>query len=130
MDHSNCPRPGANTPEISITNVAQLVGDVWTLLIISLLMCGMQRFGQLQEKLNKINECRRTSISPNTLSQRLKTLEAGGLISRESYPEIPPRVEYSLTEKGVALYDVIKAMSDFELRYMADMESSHNAPAE
>lgn len=130
MDHSNCPHPVGHPPEISITHVAQLVGDVWTLLIISLLMCGVQRFGQLQERLNKISECRRTSISPNTLSQRLKLLEAGGLILRQSYSEIPPRVEYSLTEKGIALYDVIKAMSDFELRYMADTASAHEAPAE
>jgi DNA-binding HxlR family transcriptional regulator len=130
MDHLNCPNAQAEHAEISITNVVQLVGDMWTLLIVSQLMCGSLRFGQLQERLNKISECWRTSISPNTLSQRLKTLEAGELITRQSYPEIPPRVEYSLTEKGIALYDIIKAMSDFQLRYMPDAETSHSAPAE
>ena len=58
-------------------------------------------------------------------------MEASGLILRASYAEIPPRVEYSLTEKGQALYGVIQAMSQFERRYMADIEcvNGPNDPA-
>lgn len=88
-----------------IARTAYLVGDVWTLLIVRDLMAGSKRFGQLQESLG--------SVSPKTLSQRLKLLETAGLLTRHAYAEIPPRVEYSLTEKGRALSDIIEAMKHF-----------------
>ncbi len=88
--------------ECPIARAAALVGDLWVLLIIRDLMDGAKRFKNLQESLG--------SISPKTLSQRLKMLEETGLLNREAFAEIPPRVEYSLTEKGLALADVIEAM--------------------
>ena len=101
-DPSDCP----------IARTARLVGDTWTLLIVRDLLTGPKRFGQLQESLG--------NISPKTLSQRLKMLEGADLITRQAYAEIPPRVEYDLTETGQALSSIIKALTDFGERYLAD----------
>lgn len=95
-----------------IARTARLVGDVWTILIVRDLMTGCQRFGQLEDSLG--------AISPKTLSQRLKALEAAGLVSRHVYPEVPPHVEYRLTEKGRALIPVIEAMRTFGEQYEPD----------
>jgi DNA-binding HxlR family transcriptional regulator len=103
-----------------IGRTAKLVGDTWTLLIVRDLLTGPKRFGQLQDALAK--------ISPKTLSQRLKMLEAANLITRHAYAEIPPRVEYELTETGQALSTIIKALTDFGERYFADapvLEAEH-----
>ena len=105
-----------------IARTAELVGDMWTILIVRDLMSGPKRFGQLQESLGR--------VSPKTLSQRLKTLEYADILTREAFAEIPPRVEYSLTEKGRALSDIIHAMSDFGERYLPlDENALHAASA-
>ena len=93
-----------------IARTAELVGDTWTILIVRDLMSGAKRFGQLQESLGH--------VSPKTLSQRLKFLENADILTREAFAEIPPRVEYTLTEKGRALNDIIRAMSEFGERYL------------
>ena len=93
-----------------IGRTAELVGDTWTILIVRDLMSGCKRFGQLQESLGH--------VSPKTLSQRLKTLEQADLLTREAFAEIPPRVEYTLTDKGRALSDIIQAMAAFGERYL------------
>lgn len=94
----------------------RLIGDMWTLAIIHNLIAGTKRFGELLDALG--------NVSPKTLSQRLKMLEECGIVQRQAYPEIPPRVEYRLTEKGAALVDVLNAIRDFGMRYLAD----HPAP--
>src|SRR4051812_11845285 len=93
-----------------IARTAELVGDTWTILIVRDLMSGSKRFGELQESLGH--------VSPKTLSQRLKTLEYADILTREAFAEIPPRVEYTLTEKGQALSDIIHAMSVFGEHYL------------
>jgi DNA-binding HxlR family transcriptional regulator len=93
-----------------IARAAELVGDTWTILIVRDLMSGSKRFGELQESLGH--------VSPKTLSQRLKTLEYADILTREAFAEIPPRVEYTLTEKGQALSDIIQALSVFGERYL------------
>ncbi len=98
--HQDCP----------IGRTAELVGDTWTILIVRDLMSGSKRFGQLQESLGH--------VSPKTLSQRLKSLENADILTREAFAEIPPRVEYTLTEKGLALSDIIQAMAAFGERYL------------
>lgn len=103
-----------------IAKTARLVGDAWTLLIVRDLLSGPKRFGQLQESLG--------NISPKTLSQRLKMLEGADLISRHAYAEIPPRVEYDLTEKGQALSAIIKALTEFGERYLADTPALEAQP--
>jgi DNA-binding HxlR family transcriptional regulator len=64
------------------------------------------------------------NVSPKTLSQRLKMLEEINFVDRLAFAEIPPRVEYRLTEKGLALVDVIKAIDQFAMRYLADNEQT------
>lgn len=93
-----------------IARTAELLGDTWTLLIVRDLMDGSRRFGQLQESLGH--------VSPKTLSQRLKLLETADILTRQAFAEIPPRVEYTLTEKGFALSGIIEAMSVFGDRYL------------
>ena len=93
-----------------IARTADLLGDTWTLLIVRDLMGGAKRFGQLQESLGH--------VSPKTLSHRLKVLENADILIRTAFSEIPPRVEYSLTEKGEALSGIIQAMAAFGDRYL------------
>src|SRR5215216_6124886 len=93
-----------------IARTAELVGDMWTILIVRDLMSGSKRFGQLQESLGH--------VSPKTLSQRLKTLEYADILTRHAFAEIPPRVEYTLTEKGQALSDIVQAMAAFGEQYL------------
>lgn len=88
-----------------IARTAGLVGDIWMLLILRDLGRGHCRFGELLLSLE--------GVSSRTLSGRLKMLEAGGVILRESYAEIPPRVEYALTEKGEALLPLVEEMRRF-----------------
>src|SRR5215813_9451222 len=101
-----------------IARTAELVGDTWTILIVRDLMSGSKRFNQLQESLGH--------VSPKTLSQRLKMLEAAELLTRHAFAEIPPRVEYSLTDKGHALLKIIEDMRDFGERYLpVDEHDAH-----
>jgi DNA-binding HxlR family transcriptional regulator len=103
-----------------IARTAELVGDTWTILIVRDLMGGARRFGQLQDSLG--------NVSPKTLSGRLKGLEHAGLITRHAFAEIPPRVEYTLTEKGHALSAIIEAMRLFGEQYLPD-EAAEPVPA-
>jgi DNA-binding HxlR family transcriptional regulator len=91
----------------------RLLGDVWTLMIIYALMSGTKRFGELLETMS--------NVSPKTVSQRLKRLEEIGFVQRQAYAEIPPRVEYRLTERGLALADILVAIRRFGELYMSDI---------
>jgi len=93
--HNSCP----------ITHTAKLIADVWTIMIIRDLLHGRKRFKELELSL--------AGISTKTLSERLASLEAKGLILRESFSETPPRVEYSLTETGEQLSKIIDDMREF-----------------
>ena len=75
------------------------------MLIVRDLAQGRSRFCELERSLD--------GISPRTLSLRLRELEAEGVVERRTYPEVPPRVEYALTEKGEALLPIIEQMRDF-----------------
>lgn len=97
-----------------IARAAALIGDTWTLLIVRDLTHGSRRFGELEESL--------AGISPKTLSQRLKMLEAASLISRQAFAEIPPHVEYALTEKGKALLPIIEAIRTFGEQHLPASE--------
>lgn len=85
-----------------IEKTLRVIGGKWTILILRDLLAGTRRFGELQRSLH--------GISPKTLSERLRQLEAQGIIGRMIYPEIPPRVEYSLTEKGKSLQAILEQM--------------------
>ena len=88
---------------------ARLLSGKWTLLILYYLADGKQRFGELEKVLG---------VNPRTLSNRLCGLEAAGVVHREGYAEVPPRVEYSLTEKGRGLIPIMEAMGAYAERWM------------
>lgn len=84
----------------------KVIGSKWKLLILrNLLKHKVQRFSQLQRGIN--------GISQKMLTQDLRQMETDGLVSRKIYPEVPPRVEYSLTAKGESLKPIINAMHDW-----------------
>lgn len=88
-----------------IARTAILIGDRWTPLIVRDLAPGCRRFSELQRSL--------VGISPKTLSDRLRRLEEAGVVNRACFAEMPPRVEYRLTEKGHALLPILESMRDF-----------------
>ena len=88
-----------------VCRTAEVVCGKWTLLIIRDLADGRSRFCELERSLQ--------GISPRTLSLRLRALEEEGIVERHTYPEVPPRVEYALTEKGEALLPIIESMRDY-----------------
>ena len=92
LSDSSCP----------VCRTAEIVCGKWTLLVIRDLAEGRSRFCELERSLQ--------GISPRTLSLRLRALEQEGIVKRETYPEVPPRVEYALTEKGQALVPLIESM--------------------
>jgi DNA-binding HxlR family transcriptional regulator len=79
-----------------------VIGHKWTLLIIRDLMSGPRRFSELERSLGRAN--------PKMITVRLRELEVAGVVSRKTYAEVPPRVEYRLTEKGRALAPVLDAL--------------------
>jgi DNA-binding HxlR family transcriptional regulator len=91
---------------------ASLIGDRWTPLIVRDLEPGCRRFGELQRSLG--------GISPKTLSDRLRRLEDAGIVTRACFAEMPPRVEYRLTEKGLALLGVIESMREFGIIWLTE----------
>ena len=95
-----------------VARTAEIISGKWTLLIIRDLVSGVKRFNQLERSLH--------GISPKTLSERLRSLEEEGIIIRQTFAEVPPRVEYSLTEKGHDLVGVIESMRGFGKRWLCD----------
>lgn len=85
-----------------VEKTLQVIGGKWTLLILRDLFGGTKRFGELRRSLGQ--------VSPKTLAERLREMEVLGLVTRRVYAEVPPRVEYTLTEKGRSLGDIIEAM--------------------
>ena len=92
-------------PTCSVAGTAEIVGSKWTVLIVHDLSEGPRRFTELERS------C--AGISPRTLAERLRWLEAEGVVVRASYPESPPRVEYALTKKGEALLPIVHEMRRF-----------------
>ncbi len=95
-----------------VCRTADIVCGKWTLLIIRDLAVGRARFCELERSLK--------GISPRTLSIRLRALEDEGILARRTFPEVPPRVEYALTEKGEALIPIIDSMRTYGTGWLAD----------
>ena len=102
LDNSICP----------VARTAKIISGKWTLLIIRDLASGVKRFNQLERSL--------VGISPKTLSERLRHLEEQGIILRQTFAEVPPRVEYSLSEKGHDLIDVIECMRCYGKQWLCE----------
>jgi DNA-binding HxlR family transcriptional regulator len=92
-----------------VSKALRIIGDKWTPLILKSIANGNCRFGSLQKELD--------GISPRTLSQRLDHLVKEQILSKESYNELPPRVEYTLTKKGDDLIPVLRQMAKWGLKY-------------
>jgi DNA-binding HxlR family transcriptional regulator len=100
---------------------AEIISGKWTLLLIRDLADGSRRFCELERSLD--------GISPRTLSLRLRALEDNGIVERKTYPEVPPRVEYGLTEKGRALVPLIEDMRAYGRQWLLDGERPTSAVA-
>jgi DNA-binding HxlR family transcriptional regulator len=94
-----------------VCRTAEIVCGKWTLLVIRDLAEGRSRFCELERSLR--------GISPRTLSLRLRALEEAGIVERQTFPEVPPRVEYALTDKGRALVPLIEDMRAYGLQWLA-----------
>jgi DNA-binding HxlR family transcriptional regulator len=111
MPNSDCP----------VCRTADIVCGKWTLLIIRDLAESRSRFCELERSL--------AGISPRTLSLRLRALEEEGIVERQTFPEVPPRVEYALTEKGTALIPIIDSMRAYGIEWLGAAETC-TEPAE
>src|SRR6266511_3123508 len=95
----------SRNPSCPVCRTAEIVCSKWTMLLIRDLAEGRSRFCELERSL--------AGISPRTLSLRMRALEEEGVVVRKTYPEVPPRVEYQLTDKGRALLPIIEDMREF-----------------
>lgn len=98
-------------PICPVLATAQIVSGKWTLLMLRDLAEGPRRFSELQRSLS--------GISPRTLSIRLRTLEDEGIVERREFAQVPPRVEYRLTPKGIDLVPIVDAMRIYGRRWLS-----------
>nr|WP_255556168.1 MULTISPECIES: helix-turn-helix domain-containing protein [unclassified Gilliamella] len=91
-----------NLPPCPVETTLMLMGDKWKVLIVRDLLTGTKRFGELKKSLN--------GVSQKVLTQHLRTMEKNGLVSRKVYAQVPPKVEYTLTDVGQSLKQVHDAM--------------------
>lgn len=97
-----------------VSACAEILSGKWTILLIRDLAEGRSRFCELERSLE--------GISPRTLSLRLRALEEQGIVERRTFPEVPPRVEYSLTDKGRALAPIIEDMRTYGREWLEARE--------
>ncbi|MBE6004975.1 MAG: helix-turn-helix transcriptional regulator [Lachnospiraceae bacterium] len=100
-------------PECPVATTVTLIGSKWKLLIMRNLLARPWRFNELQKALD--------GISQKVLTDSLRSMEADGIIVRTVYPEVPPRVEYSLSELGESMRPIIKSMEEWGLDYKKNM---------
>ena len=96
-------------PACPVETTLTLIGDKWKVLILRDLMPGTKRFGELKRSIG--------SVSQKVLTAQLRDMEQNGLIHREVYAEVPPRVEYSLTELGKSLQPILDSMKTWGESY-------------
>jgi DNA-binding HxlR family transcriptional regulator len=105
-----------------VCRTAEIVCGKWTLLVIRDLAEGRSRFCELERSLR--------GISPRTLSLRLRALEEERIVERQTFPEVPPRVEYVLTAKGRALVPLIEDMRTYGTEWLGAECSADGDPGE
>ena len=96
-------------PECPVATAVQLIGNKWKLLIIQRLLDRSYRFNELCRSIDGLSE--------KVLSENLKQLETDGIIVRTAYPEVPPRVEYSLSEIGDSMRPIIDSLHAWGMEY-------------
>lgn len=98
-------------PVCPVETTLMLISDRWKVLIIRDLLEGTKRFGELKRSVG--------NISQKVLTANLRSMEEDGLLIRKVFPEVPPRVEYTLTETGYSLKPIIDAMFEWGTKYKA-----------
>ena len=96
-------------PACPVETTLMLISERWKVLIIRDLLDGTKRFGELKKSIG--------NISQKVLTANLRAMEDSGLLTRKVYPEVPPKVEYTLTETGYSLKPILDAMKDWGLVY-------------
>lgn len=96
-------------PNCPVETTLLLISDRWKVLILRDLMDGTKRFGQLKKSIG--------NISQKVLTTNLRSMEDSGLLTRKVYPEVPPKVEYTLTETGYSLKPILDEMKKWGLDY-------------
>lgn len=100
------------------TVTLQIIGGKWKVLVLYELFSGVKRFSELRRLLS--------GVTQKMLTQQLREMERDGLINREIYPQIPPKVEYSLTPLGHSLKPIVDAMCRWGLKYGQKIETEQN----
>jgi DNA-binding HxlR family transcriptional regulator len=103
-------------PECPVATTVSLIGNKWKLLIMRNLLVRPWRFNELQKSLD--------GISQKVLTDSLRSMEADGIIVRTVYPEVPPRVEYSLSELGESMRPILTSMQTWGENYKAHIEGN------
>lgn len=98
-------------PACPVETTLMLIGDKWKVLILRDLLPGTKRFSELKKSIG--------TVSQKVLTAQLRDMERNGLVTRKVYPEVPPRVEYSLTELGRSLKPILDAMWDWGEEFKA-----------
>lgn len=107
--------PSTLEPKVGcIAGAMEIVGNKWTALILRDLTTGPKRFSELEKSVGNIN--------PRTLSQRLDDLEKHHIVTKQSFAEVPPRIEYTLTKKGHDLLPILKQMATWGEKYYNETE--------
>lgn len=101
-----------NLPACPVETTLILIGNKWKVLILRDLIPGTKRFGELKKSLG--------TVSQKVLTAQLRDMEADGLLTRTVYPEVPPRVEYTLTDLGMSLQSVLDSMWAWGENYKAN----------
>lgn len=101
-------------PVCPVETTLSLIGDKWKVLILRDLMPGTKRFGELKKSVG--------NVSQKVLTAQLRAMEESGLVHREVYAEVPPRVEYSLTELGKSLKPILDSMWAWGEEYKASLQ--------
>ncbi len=99
-----------------IRDVLDRLGDRWTVLVLDTLDRGTRRFNELQREIE--------DISPRMLAQTLRQLEQDGLVNREVFPTVPPRVDYNLTDLGRSFFDRFKPMIAWAAEHQAEVRAA------
>ncbi len=102
--------------ECPLTSAMEIIGGKWKIVILGNLFTGVKRFGELKKLM--------PGITQKMLTQQLRELEQDGLLHREIYKEIPPKVEYSLTENGKSLEPILKELCTWGLRLIETKRTS------
>ena len=106
-------------PDCPTRLVLDRIGDKWTVLVVLLLSDGVMRFTQLRGRLGR--------VTPKVLTQTLRRMERDGLLTRQIYAEVPPRVEYALTSLGLSLTEPIAVLGDWAEAHIGQLTAAQAA---